>query len=95
MEKNDFKYMAQKAIKLAEYKELKLVQNEKIKSISNVLDEVNLMLFNELKRLEELDTSRKDLSETEINRGNSMSNTSKTLLQTIAAQIAISKQIDM
>ena len=48
-----------------------------------MLDQANEMLFEQMKRLKELDTSKKELAETEIQRGNALSNTSKTLLQTI------------
>ena len=95
MNKDMFSNKLTKAIKAEEYKAIKQEQTEKMKNLNIMLDQANEMLFEQMKRLKELDTSKKETAETEIQRGNALSNTSKTLLQTIGIQMAIQKQIGM
>lgn len=95
MNKEIFSNKLTKAIKAEEYRAIREEQAEKMKSINTMLDQANEMLFEQMQRLKELDTSKKEHAETEIQRGNALSNTSKTLLQTIGIQMAIQKQIGM
>lgn len=95
MNKDSFKNQLTKTITAEQYRIAKTEQKEKAENINKMLDQANEMLFEQMKRLKELDTSKKELAETEIQRGNALSNTSKTLLQTIGIQMAIQKQIGM
>ncbi len=95
MNKDIFKNQLTKTITAEQYRIAKTEQKEKAENINKMLDKANEMLFEQMKRLKELDTSKKELAETEIQRGNALSNTSKTLLQTIGIQMAIQKQIGM
>lgn len=95
MNKDIFKNQLTKTITAEQYRIAKTEQKEKAENINKMLDQANEMLFEQMKRLKELDTSKKELAETEIQRGNALSNTSKTLLQTIGIQMAIQKQIGM
>lgn len=95
MNKDIFKNQLTKTITAEQYRIAKIEQKEKAENINKMLDQANEMLFEQMKRLKELDTSKKEIAETEIQRGNALSNTSKTLLQTIGIQMAIQKQIGM
>jgi hypothetical protein len=95
MNKDSFKNQLTKTITVEQYRIAKIEQKEKAENINKMLDQANEMLFEQMKRLKELDTSKKELAETEIQRGNALSNTSKTLLQTIGVQMAIQKQIGL
>ncbi|MBQ6547303.1 MAG: sigma-70 family RNA polymerase sigma factor [Bacilli bacterium] len=78
-----------------QYRVVKQEQQEKLNNINNMLDQANEMLFEQMKRLKELDTTKKEEALAEIQRGNALSNASKTLLQTIGIQMAIQKQIGL
>lgn len=92
-EKQKFKVQLTKAITAEEYRSKIEAKKEKLESTNNMLDQVSEMLFEETKRLKELDITKKEESETEILRGNALSNTSKTLLQTIGVQMTVQKHI--
>lgn len=92
-EKQKFKVQLTKAIAAEEYRSKIEAKKEKLESTNNMLDQVSEMLFEETKRLKELDITKKEESETEILRGNALSNTSKTLLQTIGVHMTVQKHI--
>lgn len=95
IDKDIFKNQLTKTIKAEEYKTIKIEQQKKMENINTMLDQANEMLFEEMKRLKELDVTKKSEAETEIQRGNALSNTSKTFLQTVGIQMTIQKNIGM
>ena len=58
---------------------------------TNILDEINTALLENLQRLRNLDTKNKTKSAIEIARSNAISTTSKTILQTIGVQMMAHK----
>lgn len=95
LDRDNFKRTLAKTMKSEEYRTLKLEQQRKLENINNMLEQANEMLFEEMKRLKELDVSKKEEAEVEIQRGNSLSNTSKTFLQTVGIQMTIQKNIGL
>ena len=85
-------YKETTTIKSEDYKAIRFEQQAKLDNINYMLDQTNEMLFEQMKRLRELDTSKKEQASVEIQRGNALSNASKTFLQTIGIQMAIQKQ---
>ena len=74
-----------------DFKERMEVELKKVNRI-NPLDEINIILMEQLQRLRKLDITDQEVSKIEIARGNAISNTSKTILQTIGVQMLTDKQ---
>ena len=77
---------------LKDYLALKQVNKEKLQQKSNMLEEVNNILFEQLKKTRDIDTTDKENASAEIIKSNSMANTSKVLIQSIGIQMMIDKQ---
>ena len=81
-----------KSMPLKDYLVLKQVNKEKLQQKSNMLEEVNNILFEQLKKTRNIDTTDKENASAEIIKSNSMANTSKVLIQSIGMQMMIDKQ---
>ena len=77
---------------LKDYLALKQENKIKLQQKSDMLEEVNTILFEQLKKARDIDTTDKENASAEIIKSNSMANTSKVLIQSIGMQMMIDKQ---
>lgn len=82
MEENKFK----ERLALIEKKE------EKRQAISNMLEETNTILFEQLKKIKDIDIQDKEKATLEIAKNNALSGTGKVLIQSIGLQMMVEKQ---
>lgn len=73
---------------------LALIEKKKAKQIklNNMLEETNNILFNQLKKIKDIDLSDKEKAMLEITKNNALSGTGKVLIQSIGMQMMIDKQ---
>lgn len=61
--------------------------------INNMLEETNDILFEQLKKIKDIDTTDKEKAMIEITKNNAISGTGKVLIQSIGMQVMIDKKI--
>lgn len=68
-------------------------RKEREAKINNMLEETNDILFEQLKKIKDIDTTDKEKAMIEITKNNAISGTGKVLIQSIGMQVMIDKKI--
>lgn len=68
-------------------------RKEKQQKIQNMLEETNNILFEQLKKIKDIDTSDKENAMIEITKNNAISGTGKVLIQSIGMSVMVEKQL--
>ncbi len=68
-------------------------RKEREKKINDMLEETNDILFEQLKKIKDIDTTDREKAMIEITKNNAISGTGKVLIQSIGMQVMIDKKI--